>query len=958
MRKILFILFMARHVFPAADLSSTYAGDAHPPTFRNHNHELNWWLDKEKPGTFKLINTTTDEVSLQMLVKLDYCMPPKVVLPTEASRLNGYSFAIVEDIDKDGSYLVSSKISRLKFSKHHEGFHNVSVFQARHIILLPWGEQELALTDGYYLRGIQSQNESNFINFSMVGSAINLIVSKIADIPRLSPSYATEEISQIALPEQEYTLEIMATEYSEVVYQTAKLHYGLSKEEVDVANRVINKRVRLLETTTVPVNAQYIIPPITHRVWLTLDSRPMEVPADRLEYFRRSMQFYVGKPYRHMFWCTDPEKTPETVAYIKALSVPVEIHSIKEVSDDFICKELINRLLSDNLMAHASDIIRKEIVHIKGGMYFDVGLEQKKRIQENFFKKFDTVFYVRPWGEIDVCSILSVPKSAFLRSHLDFINSISTSHESFRKIYIPYIIRFCMLSSYSMMAQLMDSRHRALNFGFMLENEYFVNHGMGSWCNTNKHMMNINYLWPAKTNEFNFLPFFDLSLIYDPRYIGESTFANHLKLLSQTMSFSCSLNKNTRFEDKESRIIKVRLTVDFNKSEPDARNQFLYLHKGTSGFEWGGLRSPIIANFHNKNKFRKLLKVANYPEYSGIYPSEDSFYFTYSGQDTGSVQDLSGINGIFYCSALSTRYQSVLDALDEQKILKWYGPKSVSSQKSYRGFCADVVETIRQSKIALVLHSEHHIALQEPTLRIFEAAGAGAIIISDDHPFVVRNFGDSVLYVNSKDPESKIVFDILQHYEWIQTHHEEALRMGRKAKKIFTENFSLENEVIKFVQAHQETLLWEGKAALCPRSDFSYSYSNLEFRKINQLLKSTYFQRFSIQNLTAQPLDNLTQLSFLKIINSPGEIINALPGTFFIGNEERSKRLKCKINGKQRELPINLEMGHEETIDAGDVKVYDFFGQNIYLTGLVEKSCVSSYEASWNMENGLRVILR
>ena len=51
-------------------------------------------------------------------------------------------------------------------------------------------------------------------------------------------------------------------------------------------------------------------------------------------------------------------------------------------------------------------------------------------------------------------------------------------------------------------------------------------------------------------------------------------------------------------------------------------------------------------------------------------------------------------------------------------------------------------------------------------MRLFEAAAAGALIISDDFEFPREWFRDSVLYVDAELPAPMVVEQIVSHVEW------------------------------------------------------------------------------------------------------------------------------------------------------------------------------------------------
>ena len=140
-------------------------------------------------------------------------------------------------------------------------------------------------------------------------------------------------------------------------------------------------------------DAPYSIEPKTHRLWLTSQDSPREVPTSHLAFYSKSLQFYKGKPFVHHFWCNDKTLIPRTIARIQRFKVHVIIHELNEIMDNFIAKDLFKKLFDDGLFSFASDIARQEILIQEGGMYTDIGMEQLRDI-EWAFKKYDRVMCI------------------------------------------------------------------------------------------------------------------------------------------------------------------------------------------------------------------------------------------------------------------------------------------------------------------------------------------------------------------------------------------------------------------------------------------------------------------------------------------------------------------------------------------------------------------------------------
>lgn len=171
---------------------------------------------------------------------------------------------------------------------------------------------------------------------------------------------------------------------------------------------------------------------------------------------------------------------------------------------------------------------------------------------------------------------------------------------------------------------------------------------------------------------------------------------------------------------------------------------------------------------------------------------------------------------LFYCGfqwdkkRSGKEYQKMFSLLDQQGYFEVYGPPerwdcAPNSRKGYLPFDGgkSLSNVLRKSGIALILQAQSHIDLQAPTGRIFEAAASCCVIISDKNPFIMREFGESVLYVDGDLDGEKLFIEIDNHMKWILSHPQEAQKMAQKAHTSFLEKFTLEQQLKKLVQLHE-----------------------------------------------------------------------------------------------------------------------------------------------------------
>ncbi len=172
---------------------------------------------------------------------------------------------------------------------------------------------------------------------------------------------------------------------------------------------------------------------------------------------------------------------------------------------------------------------------------------------------------------------------------------------------------------------------------------------------------------------------------------------------------------------------------------------------------------------------------------------------------------------IFYCGFQwdnkrnGPEYRKMFSLLDQGGHLDIYGPahKWDCAPNAVRGMTFNEEEfrlAMQKSGIALVLHTQGNLDQGAPAARIFEAAAACCVIISDKHPFIIREFGNCILYVDHTQPGEILFQEIDTHRKWILDNPKEAESMARRAHAIFSKKFTLEIQLEEFKAFHLKVL--------------------------------------------------------------------------------------------------------------------------------------------------------
>lgn len=165
----------------------------------------------------------------------------------------------------------------------------------------------------------------------------------------------------------------------------------------------------------------------------------------------------------------------------------------------------------------------------------------------------------------------------------------------------------------------------------------------------------------------------------------------------------------------------------------------------------------------------------------------------------------------------SDTYKKFISLLSENVPMKVYGPLSNKAFHDlaphvYDGYIEPGIENIKaiqKNGVYLITHSNFHFFGKDPSMRVFEAVAANAIVISDRHPFVVEHFGDSFLYFDYNADAYIMYKQVKKHFDWIQKNPAEAKAMADRAHKIFLEKFTLEKDLIRIGKMHEYILQQE-----------------------------------------------------------------------------------------------------------------------------------------------------
>ncbi len=223
------------------------------------------------------------------------------------------------------------------------------------------------------------------------------------------------------------------------------------------------------------------------------------------------------------------------------------------------------------------------------------------------------------------------------------------------------------------------------------------------------------------------------------------------------------------------------------------------------------------------------------------------------------------------------RYETLFKRLDNSNKIDIYGPKKVYGMdnlwagfKCYKGEIPfdgkSILEKINQAGICLALNSPMHNDANAVSNRTYEAAAAGALIISDDNKFVRKYFKDSVFYIDVNLPEEEIAKRVLEIVDWANENPDEAYEMAKRSNEIFKKELALDRMVEDTISAVKQE-----KSDICDITKqkdivdvICFAYSQSEYDKICLEIDRQYYKNINLIVLSNYELNIRKKDTFIK----------------------------------------------------------------------------------------------
>ncbi len=326
---------------------------------------------------------------------------------------------------------------------------------------------------------------------------------------------------------------------------------------------------------------------------------------------------------------------------------------------------------------------------------------------------------------------------------------------------------------------------------------------------------------------------------------GEFSYSEYFKYAAEKMGWEVKIYYNQTLGN-EPEILEFDpdfiIFSQFSETTPDINTKIIahkskkYLLSFSSidairnRFKWISIRDP----YKPTNSFKKLVSMVDgiltiAPElhfYQEMFNKLNKPFYglqilplvpKFNNEPT-EPKNLMWLSGGWDKFRSSDNYKQFINYLSENVPMRVFGHYNSSSYlkpRIYGGYIAPGIENIsaiRNNGIYLLTHSDLHFKGGETNMRGFEASAANAVVISDKHPFIVKNFGDSFLYFDH-DKDAKTMYNqVKSHIDWIRSNPEKAQIKAAKAHQIFLDKFTIERDLIRIAKMHEHIIVEENKS--------------------------------------------------------------------------------------------------------------------------------------------------
>lgn len=232
-----------------------------------------------------------------------------------------------------------------------------------------------------------------------------------------------------------------------------------------------------------------------------------------------------------------------------------------------------------------------------------------------------------------------------------------------------------------------------------------------------------------------------------------------------------------------------------------------------------------------------------------------------------------------------------------------------------------LLRTYHEAGIGLALHHGYHNHEGLPSMRPFEIAASGAVMISDQNEFIHEAFGDNALYIDTSLEAEEVVEQIEVHTNWLKGHPQQAQELAKACHDIFVKKYSLEiilQNMISDIESYRSTEILS-IAKEVPVVEIIVRTDGVDRKKLFRALLSIKQQTY--QEVTALIVYRGLSEELLPLKNAIKEEFTDLKVKYVCENNELDRCTQFYTGLRSSKAPFVGFLDHDDVLFSDHVAV-------------------------------------
>lgn len=283
------------------------------------------------------------------------------------------------------------------------------------------------------IQHVTLQGKGLFINPKWNNSQLFLVIEKTQDRFFLhqhhafnfkSKPFSEQEIASSSPEEREFKINFNNhRSYMDYIFKEE----GMSLESIEQQRESLYARNNIGTLTQNNAAAidqyEHKIPCITHKIWVTSDENPIEMPQYYIRWYENSIKHNsTDEGWLHYIWIENKNKLPEFAKKLEGHPSIKIMELDKDLPEALITGDTYRQAIKKKQFGKASDILRLEILNQYGGWYLDTDIELYQSLKP-YGKVYDMVVALEPMSILIGNALVAArPSHPVILKSLELIN--------------------------------------------------------------------------------------------------------------------------------------------------------------------------------------------------------------------------------------------------------------------------------------------------------------------------------------------------------------------------------------------------------------------------------------------------------------------------------------------------------------------------------------------------------